>query len=125
MLMSGYRLDNDKMKAQALELIDHIVKTSINAKNDLPFLAEHDGVWSNKGWWYDKQPAPGHAAYLVGQAVYLLLKAYEWEKRAGTIHADWLEYAKGVIAVTEQSRNADGEYPYIFSDRSWALIPFC
>ena len=97
------------MREQALDSIAHIVSTSINPANALPYTAENDGVWSNRGWWYDKQPTPGHAAYLVGQAVYLLLKAYEWEKRAGTIHDDWLEYAKDVIAVTEQSRNADGE----------------
>ena len=104
MLMSAHTLGDHKMREQALDSISHIVSTSINPANGLPFTAENDGVWSNKGWWYDKQPAPGHAAYLVGQAVYLLLKAYEWEKKAGTIHADWLEYAKGVIAVTEQSR---------------------
>lgn len=124
MLMSAHSLGDPEMREQALDSIAHIVSTSINPANALPFTAENDGVWSNKGWWYDKQPTPGHAAYLVGQAVYLLLKAYEWEKKAGTIHDDWLEYAKGVIAVTEQSRNADGEYPYIFSDRSGAGLAY-
>ena len=124
MLMSGYRLDNDKMKAQALELIDHIVKTSINAKNDLPFLAEHDGVWSNHGWWYDKQNTPGHVAYLVGQSVYLILKAYELEKRNGTVHDDWMAYAERVIARTEKSRNGDGEYPYVFSEKTGSGVEY-
>ena len=124
MLMSAHTLGDHKIREQALDSIAHIVSTSINPANGLPYTAENDGVWSNKGWWYDKQPAPGHAAYLVGQTVYLLLKAYEWEKKTGTIHADWLEYAKAVIAVTEQSRNTDGEYPYIFSERSGAGLAY-
>ena len=124
MLMSAHTLGDETMRAQALDSISHIVATSINPVNGLPFTAEVDGVWGNRGWWYDKQPTPGHAAYLVGQSVYLLLKAYEWEKNAGHEHSDWLEFAGKVIAVTELSRNSDGEYPYIFSDRTGAGLSY-
>lgn len=124
MLMSAHTLGDELMRAQALDSISHIVSTSINPANGLPFTAEVDGVWGNRGWWYDKQPVPGHAAYLVGQSVYLLLMAYEREREEGVVHPDWLGFAGNVIAVTEQSRNSDGEYPYVLSDRTGAGLSY-
>ena len=124
MLLSAGRLRNPEMRAQAVDCIDHIVNGCINGQNGLPFLAEEDGCWSNRGWWYDKQPVPGHAAYLVGQSVYLVLKAYEREKADGTDHSNWLGFAGRIIARTEQSRNADGEYPYIFSEKTGAGLEY-
>ncbi len=124
MLCSAHRLNDETMRLQTLECIDHIVDTSLNKKNGLPYTAEQDGVWSNHGWWYNKQPAPGHAAYLVGQSVYLILKAYVLEKEKGTEHQSWLSFCKGVIEQTEKSRNADGEYPYILSDKSCAGLDY-
>ena len=120
MLQAAHRLGRREMRAQALRCIDHIVHTSINPKNGLPFTAEIDGLWSNRGWWYDKQPVPGHAAYLVGQAAYYILKAREIEGRNGVDHPEWLAFVEGVLTVTERSRNGDGEYPYIFSEESGA-----
>lgn len=124
MLVSGHRLGIEEMRSQAIDCIDHIVHCSMNERNDLPYLVEQDGVWSNHGWWYEKQNTPGHVAYLVGQSVYLILKAYEWEKDNGTIHDDWMEFAKRVIARTEKSRNQDGEYPYVLSDKTGAGVEY-
>lgn len=125
MLASSIQLKDEAMRLQALDCIDHIVKYSVNEQNDLPYLVEENGQWSNRGWWYDRQPTPGHAAYLVGQSVYLVLKAYEWEKReSGVIHDNWLAFAKRVVARTEQSRNADGEYPYILSEKTGAGLEY-
>lgn len=125
MLMSACRLGNEEMKTQALGCIENIVSHSMNPDSGLPWLTEKDGVWSNRGWWYDKQRNPGHAAYLVGQSVYYILKAYEWEKNKNdTTHDDWLEFAGKVISRTEQSRNADGEYPYIFSEKTGAGLEY-
>ncbi len=124
MLLSAFRLGNGEMRAQALDCIDHIVRCSLNPRSGLPFLTEEDGRWSNRGWWYDKQPVPGHAAYLVGQSAYLVLKAYEAEKTNGTDHADWLAFAQQVIARTEKSRNSEGEYPYVFSERTGAGLEY-
>ena len=53
---------------QPLDCIEHIVRYSINEQNNLPYLVEQDGKWSNRGWWYDRQRT-GHASYLVGQSV--------------------------------------------------------
>lgn len=125
MLVSSIRLKSETMRLQALDCIDHIVRYSVNEQNDLPYLVEEDGQWSNRGWWYDRQRTPGHAAYLVGQSVYLILKAYEWEKReSGVMHDDWLAFAERVISRTEQSRNADGEYPYILSEKTGAGLEY-
>ena len=121
MLEASLRLHREDLRDQALQCIGHIVRTSINPRNGLPFTAEVDGSWCNRGWWYDAQPVPGHAAYLVGQAVYLILKAYMFEEQlSGEKHEDWLEYARKVIFVTERSRNGDGEYPYVFSEETGA-----
>lgn len=124
MLLSALHLENAEMRSQALECIDHIVKYCINEKNDLPYLAEQDGIWSNRGWWFDKQHTPGHASYLVGQSVYLILKGYEAEKKRGTVHPDWLSFAARVIARTEKSRNQDGEYPYVFSEKTGSGLEY-
>ena len=125
MLASAIRLKEETMRKQALECINHIVTNSINEKNDLPYMVEQDGEWSNKGWWYDRLPTPGHASYLVGQCVYLVLKAYAWEKKErGEEHPEWLSFAKRVIERTEKSRNADGEYPYVFSDKTGAGLTY-
>ena len=121
MLEASLRLRREDLREQALKCVGHIVRTSINPRNGLPFTAEVGGKWCNRGWWYDAQPVPGHAAYLVGQAVYLILKGYMYEERlAGERHEDWLEYARKVLLVTERSRNGDGEYPYIFSEETGA-----
>ena len=124
MLLAARRLGSEAMRAQALDCIGHIIHSCINGRNGLPYLAEQNGVWNNRGWWYDKQPVPGHAAYLVGQSVYLVLKAYECEKAMGTEHSDWLAFAKDVIARTEQARSGSGEYPYIFSEETGAGLEY-
>ena len=118
MLQAAHRLGDGAMRAQALRCVGHIVETSLNPKNGLPFTAEADGAWGNRGWWYDRQPTPGHAAYLVGQALYYVLKAWALERRHGAEHPGWLTWVEGALAVTERARNGDGEYPYIFSEET-------
>ena len=124
MLTSAHRLADMNMRAQAIDCIDHIVRHSINEKNGLPFMVEKDGVWSNNGWWADRLHVPGHAAYLVGQCVYLLLKAWAWEQQRGFDHPDWLDFAARVIDRTERARNTDGEYPYVFSEKTGAGLEY-
>ena len=121
LLEAALRLDREDLRSQACQCIDHIVQTSINPRNGLPFTAEIEGKWTNQGWWFDMMPVPGHAAYLVRQAVYLVLKAYMFEERlSGRKHGEWLEYCRKVLTVTERSRNEDGEYPYVFSEKTGA-----
>lgn len=124
MLTSAHRLGDEGMRAQALDCIDHIVQHSINLRNGLPYMVEKDGVWSNQGWWADRLHVPGHAAYLVGQCTYLLLKAYAWEKQRGVNHDDWLDFARRVIERTEHTRNTDGEYPYVLSEKTGAGLEY-
>lgn len=124
MLTSSHRLGDTGMQAQAIECIDHIVRHSINERSGLPYMVEKDGTWSNNGWWADRLHVPGHAAYLVGQCVYLLLKAWSWEEKQGASHPDWLDFAARVIYRTERSRNTDGEYPYVFSEKTGAGLEY-
>lgn len=121
MLQCAHRLGREDVRQQALECIDHIVSCSLNPRSGLPFMCEKEGGrWDNNGWWSHKQPVPGHAAYLVGQSCYLILKAYALEKEHGTVHEDWLSFVKGVLTITQRSRNSDGEYPYILSESTGA-----
>ena len=124
MLQCAHRLQNPQMRQQAIECIDHIVEHSICERSGLPYMCEKDGRWCNEGWWYDRQPAPGHAAYLVGQCAYLVLKAYALEKAHGYEHESWLRFVQQVVARTEQTRNSDGEYPYILSERTGAGLVY-
>jgi len=124
LLQCAHRLQDAQMRQQALDCIDHIACYSMNESSGLPFMCEKENGWSNEGWWYDRQPAPGHAAYLVGQCVYLMLKAYAVEKAHGYDHENWLVFAQKVVARTEQTRNSDGEYPYIFSERTGAGLVY-
>lgn len=125
MLQAACRLGSEAMRAQALECVEHIVKHSMNEKAGLPYMAEKEEGWSNKGWWYDGQHVPGHSSYLVGQCVYFVLKAYALEREYfGTVHEEYLEFAKRIITQTEKTRNSDGEYPYIFSDKTGAGLEY-
>lgn len=121
MLQCAHRLGREDVRQQALCCIDHIVAASLNPRSGLPYMCEKEnGLWDNNGWWSHKQPVPGHAAYLVGQSCYLILKAYQLEKEHGVEHEDWLAFVKGVLTVTQRSRNSDGEYPYVLSERTGA-----
>ncbi len=124
MLTSAHRQNDPAMRIQAIDCINHIVQHSINEKNGLPFMVEKDGAWSNNGWWADRLHVPGHAAYLVGQCVYLLLKAWSWEREHGVSHPDWLNFAANVIERTERTRNTDGEYPYVLSEKTGAGLEY-
>lgn len=124
-LQSACRLGDAAMRRQAVECVEHIVRHSINERSGLPYMAESEAGWSNHGWWFDRLGTPGHAAYLVGQAVYLILKAYDWEKRFyDTEHSKWLTFAEQVIRRTEKTRNSDGEYPYVLSEKTGAGLEY-
>ncbi len=125
MLLSALRLGDEPMREQALDCIENILTHSINPANGLPFDAYTDGRWCNKGWWFDGMSAPGHSSYLCGQALFYILKAYEYEKRLrGCVHGEWLDFVRGVLLKTEQTKNTDKEYPYIFSEESGAGIEY-
>ena len=116
-LVAAQRLKNQKMREQALECINHIVQNSLNQKSKLPYETYDEARgWSCHGWWYDGMHSGGHSAYLDGQFVYYLLKAYLFEKENGTEHKDWLDFAAGVVQAFERERNRAGEYPFIFSE---------
>ena len=124
-LVSSCRLGDEEMRRQTVDCVNHIVRNSLNERSGLPYMVESDDGWSNHGWWFDRLRTPGHAAYLVGQAVYLILKAYAWEKKVhGEEHTEWLDFAKKVIDKTERTRNSDGEYPYVLSEKTGAGLEY-
>ncbi|MCH9276392.1 hypothetical protein JS533_008955 [Bifidobacterium amazonense] len=125
MLSSALRLNDETMRAHAIDCIDAIVHDSMNPASGLPFDAVNQGTWSNHGWWFERLPSAGHSSYLDGQAVYYILDCYRNELEFRSVrHDDWLDFAGRVIAVFERSRNGDDEYPYLFSERTGTGIVY-
>lgn len=125
MLMAALRLKNETYRQQSLACINNILAHALNPVSGLPYDAYNDGVWSVKGWWFDGLSTRGHAGYLVGQALYYIVKAYDYEKRLNNcIHAEWLNWVKNVLRIIEKTRNTDHEYPYVFSEKTAAGLEY-
>lgn len=125
MLLASYRTGDGIAYKQAITFIDNLVDNSINEKSGLPYDSCHDGVWSNRGWWYERLWSPGHSSYLVGQAVFYICKAYDYEKSIkGKKHDSWMTFAGNVVKKIAGTMNTDNEYPYILSARTGAGIEY-
>nr|MDD6335908.1 hypothetical protein [bacterium] len=115
-LMAALRLGDEAMREHALACIDNIVGHSLNPKSGLPFDAFADGTWTTEGWWNGDLEQKGHTAYLVGQALYYILKAYQVEKQQkGVEHGGWLNFVLNCLERIESTRRQDGVYPYVWS----------
>lgn len=98
MLMAALRLEDEPMREQALSCIENIIENSMNPASGLPYEAYQDGKWSINGWWFDGMRTPGHSAYLCGQALFYIMKAYEYEKRLKhVIHEEWVDFVRKVL----------------------------
>lgn len=124
-LMAALRLGDEPMRSQALSCIENIIENSLNPASGLPYEAYQDGKWSIAGWWFDGMRTPGHSAYLCAQAMFYIMKAYEFEKRLKDCrHEDWLIFVRKVLLVLEKSKNTDEEYPTILSERTGAGLEY-
>ncbi len=124
-LMAALRLGSEPMRKQALSCISNIVEHSLNPASGLPYEYYDNGKWTIKGWWFDGMRTPGHSAYIIGQAMFYILKAYDYEKRfKNCLHEDWLEFAKTVLLRIEKTKNTDDEYPFILSEKTGAGIEY-
>ncbi len=125
MLLAGIRTSNVTMKGQALRFIEKVVSECMNAKSGLPFDAVNDGVWSIHGWWFNNMHTGGHSAYLAGQAVYYILKAYYYEQKInGVSHDNWLDFVKPILKVFDRNKNSAGEYPFVFSAKDGSGLEY-
>ncbi|PAF33369.1 hypothetical protein [Paenibacillus sp. 7516] len=125
MLLAALRLNNESMRQQALSCITNIIEHAMNPESGLPYDAYQDGKWSIKGWWFDGMRTPGHSSYLVAQAMFYILKCYDYEKRIRNHrHDDWFGYVKQVLERLECTKNTDGEYPTILSERTGAGLEY-
>ena len=125
MLLSGLRLQDERIRGQAIKAIQNIVEHCMNTESGLPYDAVQHGNWNLNGWWYDIMYIGGHSGYIVGQALYYILKAYDYEKRLMKIeHADWLAMVKPVIARLQKTKNGEGEYPFVLSEKTGAGIAY-
>lgn len=124
-LMAALRLNDEGKRKQAIECIDNIVKNSLNKDSGLPYDAYSDGKWTVNGWWSSQLANRGHSSYLAGHCTYYILKAYDYEKRFKNIeHKEWLDFVKPILAVFSKSTDAEGEFPYIFSEKDGSGIEY-
>lgn len=125
MLMAALRLGNESMRQQAISCITNIVEHSLNPSTGLPYGAYDNGKWSNNGWWFDGMHTPGHSSYLIGQSLFYILKAYDYEiKLKNCPHVDWLTFAELILMKIEKTKNTDDEYPFILSEKTGAGIEY-
>lgn len=125
MLCAANRLSDAKMRKQALSFISNVLQNSYNSSSHLLYDAVEDGKWSVRGWWYSGMHSGGHSAYLNGQAVYYILKAYLSEKELNnTVHTDWIDFVKPVIDKFNQVKNTENEYPFSMSENTGAGIEY-
>lgn len=125
MLLAGNRLQDEKMREQALSFIDEVINNSFNPASSLLYEAVSDGKWSTRGWWYSGMHSGGHSSYLNGQAVYYILKSYLSEKKhRDTNHDNWLSFVKPVIEKVNSVKNTDNEYPFSMSEKTGAGIEY-
>ena len=125
MLLSGLRLQDERIRGQAVRAIQNIVDHCMNPSSGLPYDAVQHGNWNLNGWWYDIMYIGGHSGYIVGQALYYIVKAYDYELRLkGEEHADWLAMVKPVIERLQSTKNGEAEYPFVLSEETGAGIAY-
>lgn len=125
MLLSGLRLQDERIRGQAIRAIQNIVEHCMNPASGLPYDAVQHGNWNLNGWWYDIMYIGGHSGYIVGQALYYILKAYDFEKRLkGIEHADWLAMVTPIIGRLQKTKNGECEYPFVLSEETGAGIAY-
>lgn len=121
LLQAAHWLGQREPRHVALAVLEDIVGHSMNARTGIPFAGKVDGRWTNQGWWARWLAEEGlraeHPAYLVGQALFYVLKAYALEKAvANTEHSDWLHWVEGVLAQVVPTQAADGGFPRFWSE---------
>lgn len=125
MLMAANKLEDELARKQALSFIENVVTNAMNHSSNLLYDAVTDGVWSAHGWWYDGMRHGGHSAYINGQAVYYILKAYLSEKECrGLAHAEWVEFIKPVIKQMNSQVDDSFEYPFAMSEEDGRGIEY-
>ncbi len=129
LLMAGLRLEDDDITAQAGQCVEAIVDESLNPRSGLPYDAFRDGTWTVNGWWneyvWSLEGKGGHSSYLVGEALYYILKAYDYEKKlGGREHADWIGFTEQVLTRIEDTKSREGEYPYRWSEETGEALEY-
>lgn len=124
-LLSGLRLKDENLRLQGLKCIENIINNAIDNKTGLFFESYSNGKWSIKGWWYDGMYNGGHSSYLIGQAIYYILRAYDYELKIKNIrHDNWLNVCTNMLKQLNKTKNSDNEYPFILSAESGAGIEY-
>lgn len=126
LLISAIRNHDDALSGQSKTVINKIIKIDVNSHNGLPFDSyDKYGNGVNHGWWFNQLTNKGHSGYIIGQGIYYLLKAYDYEKSIKHIvNEQWLNYAENVCKHLAKGVNSDFEFPYLYSEFSEAGVEY-
>ncbi len=124
LLEASYRLGDAAPRRQGIKVIDEIVAKSLNPATGIPYCAKIDGKWTNKGWWTpwieSEGVKAGHSSYIVAQALYYVLKAYDLEKSHDHEHTAWLAFAGKVIDTVAKTQDDNGAFPRFWDEATGA-----
>lgn len=129
LLMASYRLNQEDIRMQAIEVINDIVYHSINPKTKIPYCTKIDNKWTNAGWWKEwiesEGQLPAHSSYIVGQALFYILKAYDLERANKKIQQHtWFEFVKKILNELIHSQNKVGAFPRFWDENSGSGIDY-
>jgi hypothetical protein len=124
LLQVSYKLNDTALWSQAVKVIDEIVDKSLNHTTGIPYCAKINGKWTNQGWWtpllQSEGVKSGHSSYIIGQALYYILKAYELEKGRGREHEAWLSFVEKIIAIVSKTQDETGAFPRFWDEATGA-----
>jgi hypothetical protein len=120
LLEMAHRTGQPELRDQALKVIDHIVRESHQSPTGLPYCTKLDNRWTNRGWWTSwiesEGIEPAHSSYILGQAVYYILNAYETEKAVGVDQKEWLDFAESTLSIMAATQNDEGAFPRFWDE---------
>ncbi|WP_404420990.1 hypothetical protein [Nibricoccus sp. IMCC34717] len=123
LLQASYRLGKSEYREQALDVIQNIIANSRNPRNGIPYCTQIEGTWTNKGWWTvwveSENRQAEHSSYIVGQALYYIVRACETERdHYATSHSDWISFADEVLTVLAKTQDSAGAFPRFWAESS-------
>lgn len=124
LLSAGLLLRNENWAATARGVLHNVADHALNPRS-LLLYENYDaasGEWNTAGWWRRMLEAPGHSAYVNGQACWCLLAAWQAEAAAGRRHGNWLNTALCVLDTACRTQAPDGRFGYTYSEADGSML---
>lgn len=121
-LMKG----NARWAEIARDVLDNVAERALNPRSGLLYenYDAQTGSWDTHGWWYRMLEAPGHSAYVNGQACWCLLAAWRAEEGSekGRPSLRWADTALRVLDTACRTQADDGSFGYTYSEDDGSIL---